>query len=58
MPRRIDWNPDDRNADDQQNAFIDRYLTWSARKKWEYLMELASQSINRSSAKKFWKKAN
>ncbi|MEM8940258.1 MAG: hypothetical protein AAGC64_13035 [Bacteroidota bacterium] len=51
MSKRMNWNPDHKNADDQQNDFIDKYLTWSARKKWEYLMELASQGINRSAAK-------
>lgn len=52
MPRRIEWNPEYKNADDQQNDFIDRYLSWSSIKKWEYLMELVSQGVNNNSAKK------
>lgn len=51
MPRRIDWNPEYKNADDQQNTFIDKYLSWSPIKKWEYLMELFSQGINNSAKK-------
>ena len=51
MSKKIEWNPDHKSADEQQNAFIDRYLSWSPKKKWEYLMELASQGISRSASK-------
>ncbi len=51
MSRRLEWNPEHKNADDQQNAFIDSYLSWSPIKKWEYLMDLVSQGINTSAKK-------
>ena len=52
MSKKIEWNQDHKNADDQQNTFIDKYLLWSPIKKWQYLMELASQGISRSPSKK------
>lgn len=51
MSRRVEWNPEHKNSDDQQNAFVDRYLSWSPVKKWEYLMELVSQGINSTDKK-------
>lgn len=45
MGRRIEWNPNHKNAEEQEIAFVDLYLTWSANEKWEYLMELASQGL-------------
>lgn len=51
MSRRIDWNPNHKTPDDQENSFVDEYLTWSARKKWEYLMELAKQGLGKANIK-------
>ncbi|SHJ88545.1 hypothetical protein SAMN04488028_10211 [Reichenbachiella agariperforans] len=45
MTRKIDWNSKHKTAEDQQVDFVDSYLSWSPRKKWEYLMELVSQGI-------------
>ncbi|ELR71701.1 hypothetical protein C900_02286 [Fulvivirga imtechensis AK7] len=51
MSRRVEWNPDHKNADDQQNAFIDKYLSWPPTKKWAYLMELSKQGLKQINAK-------
>jgi hypothetical protein len=51
MSRKVEWNPDHKNANDQQNAFIDRYLSWSPMKKWEYLMELSKQGLKQVNRK-------
>ncbi|WP_258100213.1 hypothetical protein [Marinoscillum pacificum] len=48
MSRKIEWNPDHTSSDDQQNVFIDDYLTWSGQKKWNYLMEIISQGLKTS----------
>lgn len=42
MARRIEWNPEHKNSDEQQEAFVERYLSWTASQKWEYLMALIS----------------
>lgn len=51
MTRKIDWNKNHNSADEQQSEFVDKYLTWPPSKKWEYLMELASQGISTVSKK-------
>ncbi len=51
MPRRIDWNPNHKTSDDQTNSFVNEYLGWSAIKKWEYLMELAEQGLQKQNIK-------
>lgn len=39
MPGRIEWNPKHASADEQQDEFVDKYLTWSAKEKWDYLTQ-------------------
>jgi hypothetical protein len=50
--RRIEWNPNHKSADEQQNEFIDEYLTWSAEKRWNYLMDLISMGLPKRKTKK------
>lgn len=50
--RRIEWNPNHTSADEQQNEFIDKYLTWPAEKRWNYLMDLISMGLPKSNTKK------
>lgn len=52
MSRRLEWNPEHKNADQQQNAFVDRYLSWSPIEKWEYLMELIAQGVPKNTTDK------
>lgn len=49
--RKIHWNPKYKNADQQQDAFIDEYLSWLPTKKWKYLMELAERGTKRPSSR-------
>jgi len=43
MSRKIEWNPEHKNPDEQQNEFVDRFLSWTPAEKWDYLMKLAEQ---------------
>lgn len=40
MKRKIEWNPDHKDADEQEMEFRMKFLEWPAEKKWAYLMEL------------------
>jgi hypothetical protein len=51
MGRKIEWNPNHKSADEQEKAFVDKYLTWPAEKKWEYLLELSTQGLKKSTTK-------
>ncbi len=59
MSRKIDWNINHKNADEQQSEFVDNFLRWSPNKKWDYLMEICSQGnrkVNKKSERKIeWK---
>jgi len=48
MSRKIDWNVNHKNSDEQEKAFVDNYLEWPATKKWKYLLELSTQGIKKS----------
>lgn len=52
MSRKLEWNPDHKNADEQQDEFVDTYLKWSPKKKWEYLMALVSQGASKETGRK------
>lgn len=45
MTRRIEWNPEYKDTDSQEKEFVDEYLTWTADKKWKYLMAIISQGL-------------
>jgi hypothetical protein len=51
MSRRIEWNGNHESANQQENKFVEEYLTWPAKKKWQYLMQLAKQGIEKSNTK-------
>ena len=43
MANKIEWNPEHKNSDEQELAFRLEYITWSAEKRWNYLMKLCGQ---------------
>ena len=51
MSRRIEWNANHKSPDEQENSFVDEYLMWSAKRKWQYLMKLSKQGLKPSSVK-------
>jgi hypothetical protein len=59
MFRKLKWNPQHHSQDEQQNKFIDDYLTWSTNEKWDYLMEIISlglpEPIKKGTRKIEWK---
>ena len=48
MSRRIEWNSQHNSPDAQEDSFVNEYLTWSAKRKWQYLMKLAKQGLKKS----------
>jgi len=52
MSRKIEWNANHTNSQDQENDFIDKYLTWSYAKRWKYLLEIVSHKIKKEATNK------
>lgn len=47
MTRKLEWNPEHKDADDQEMAWRMEFLSWPVHKKWNYLMKLCkSQNKN------------
>lgn len=59
MTKKIEWNSNHQNGDEQELEFRLKFLTWPAQKRWDYLMELfhsGREKTNKKSKRRIeWK---
>lgn len=45
MTRKIEWNPEHKDADEQEMAWRMEFLSWSFEEKWDYIMALCTKPV-------------
>lgn len=43
MARKIEWNTEHKNADEQEMSWRMEFVSWPIQKKWNYIMKLCKK---------------